>query len=355
MKKSLTLANIKKIDKSAMLEVLLDFPRQCQNAFDIGQSIEKLPEKKDFQKIIFAGVGGSAIGADLVRSYLYFKSRVPILVVREYDLPNFADNQTLVFISSYSGNTVETLSAYVQAIEKGASVIVISSGGKIKECAQRDNVTFVQVPLGLPPRYALGFLSIIPLCILGKLGVINDVEAAVSGVVKVLEELKATNLNQHVGIKDNLAKYVAQKIYNKFPVVYCASINFDVAAVRLRSQLNENSKVLALSGCLPEMDHNEIVGWQNPKKLIKDFFVVMFRDNGTDARVNKRMDITRDILRRAQVNVLEISSRGEDLLSRIFSLIYIGDFISFYLAILYGIDPAPTERIDYLKQELARE
>ncbi|MDD2752504.1 MAG: bifunctional phosphoglucose/phosphomannose isomerase [Candidatus Omnitrophica bacterium] len=352
MKGSLSLANIKKIDKSGMLEVLLNFPQQCQDAFSIGQRIEKLPEKRDFQKIIFVGVGGSAIGADLVRSYLYFTSNVPITVVREYNLPKFADSQTLIFISSYSGNTEEALNAYSEAKEKGACIVVISSGGKLKERAQADNFSFVGVPAGLPPRYALGFLSIIPLCVLSKLGLTEDIEAAVFNTVKVLEELKTKNLNQQIALKDNIAKFTAQKLYGKFPVIYSASINFDVVATRLRSQLNENSKCLALSNWFPESNHNEIMAWQFPKRLIKDTLVIMLKAPALEARVNRRMEITKEVLRAQDVEVMEIFSHGQDLLSRIFSLIYIGDFISFYLAILYGVDPAPTDKIDYLKKKI---
>ncbi|MDD4899410.1 MAG: bifunctional phosphoglucose/phosphomannose isomerase [Candidatus Omnitrophica bacterium] len=352
MKNSLSLVNIKKIDKSGMLAVLLDFPKQCQDAFAIGQRVDCSLLKKDFQKIVFVGVGGSAIGADLVRSYLYYQSNLPITVVREYNLPGFVDSRTLVFISSYSGNTEESLNAYSEAKVKNASIVLISSGGQLKERAQADNFTFIQVPAGLPPRYALGFLSIIPLCVLEKLGVGRGSEAAVFNTVNALEELKLKNLNQKIAAQDNIAKFAAQKLYNKFPVVYSASINFDAVATRLRSQLNENTKCLALSGYFPEMNHNEIMAWQFPKKVIKGVSVVMFKDQGIEARVKQRMEITKEILRSQGVEVLDIVSRGTDLLSRIFSLAYIGDFISFYLAILYGVDPAPTDKIDYLKKKI---
>jgi glucose/mannose-6-phosphate isomerase len=289
-----------------------------------------------------------------VRSYLYYESKIPISVFREYELPAYPDSSTLVFLSSYSGNTEETLSAYQEAKKKGALLICITSGGKLKEYAQKDNVTFIQIPEGLPPRCALGFLSIIPLCILSKLGLIKDVNPAVAGMASELERLKNKTLSPRIGQKENVAKYVASKLYNKLAIIYSASIHFGVCAVRLRCQLNENSKCLATSYLFPEMNHNEIVGWRSPKKLFKDFLVLMLRDKDMHKRTALRMDITKDILKKEGVQVLEIWSQGESLLARMFSLIYIGDFISYYLAILYGIDPTPVERVTYLKNQLAK-
>jgi glucose/mannose-6-phosphate isomerase len=172
-------------------------------------------------------------------------------------------------------------------------------------------------------------------------------------MVGVLEELKNKSINPRIGAKDNIAKYAASKLFNKLAVIYASSIHFDVVATRLRGQLNENSKTLASSHVFPEMNHNEIVGWQNPKKLFKDFVVMMLRDKDMHPRVAKRMDITQEIFKKEGIEVIDIWSRGEGLLSRIFSLIYIGDFISYYLALLYGIDPTPVDRVTYLKNKLA--
>ncbi len=351
----LNLKTIKQLDKSDMLSLLMDFPRQCKYALEIAQRAKILFTQRDFTKIVFSGLGGSAIGADLVRSYLYFESKIPITVIREYELPAYVDSSTLVFILSYSGNTEETLSAYNFAKEKSACLIAISSGGSLKESANKDNVTFIEILKGLPPRCALGYLSIVPLAVLSKLGLIKDTAPAINEMIKVLEGLRDDLLNSHVAAKDNIAKYSAAKIFRKFAVIYSASVNFDVVATRLRGQLAENAKALASSHVFPEMNHNEIVGWQNPKKLFKHFVVVMLRDKDMHPRVTKRMDITKEILKKEGINILEIWSRGEDLFSRILSLIYIGDFISFYLAILYGIDPTPVDRVTYLKKELAQD
>ncbi len=354
MKKGLTQENLKKFDKSDMLNLLLDFPLQCQAAIEIAERAKILFQVRDFKNIVFLGLGGSAVGSDLVKSYLYFESKLPVNVFREYTLPAYIDDSTLAFACSYSGNTEETLSAYREAKESGAALITISSGGALKEYALKDNVTFIEIPKALPPRCALGYLSIIPLCILAKLGLIKDARLPLNQSIRVLEELRDKNLNPRVGFEDNIAKYIASKLFNKIAVIYTSSVNFDVCATRLRGQLAENSKALAWSHFFPEMNHNEIVGWQNPKKIFKNLVVIILRDKEMHPRVAKRIDVTGDILKKEGLKIIEIWSRGEGLLSRIFSLIYIGDFISYYLAILYGIDPAPVEKVSYLKKELAK-
>jgi glucose/mannose-6-phosphate isomerase len=345
--------NLDKLDKSNMLDLLRDFPAQCEAALNLASNSKLLFENRQFDKVVFAGLGGSAIGADLVRSYLYFESKIPITVIREYKLPGYVNKSTLAFIVSYSGNTEETLSAYKEAKAKEATIIAVSCGGRLREEALKDNFTFVQIPKNLPPRCALGYLSIIPLYIISKLFLHEDLSPYVNQAVKVLEELRDKNLNPAVTLKDNIAKYIATKLVNNLAVIYSSSIHFDVCAVRMRGQLAENSKALASSHVFPEMNHNEIVGWQNPKKLFKNFVALLLRDKDMHPRVAKRMDVTADILKEEDIKVIEIWSRGAGLLSRILSLIYIGDFISYYLAILYGIDPTPVERVTFLKNKLA--
>jgi glucose/mannose-6-phosphate isomerase len=353
MPRALNLKSIKAIDKSDMLGLLLDFPLQCKAAQEIAARAEIKLEKRDFGKIVFVGLGASAAGGDLIRSYLYLENSRVISVFREYVLPSYVNAESLVFTLSYSGNTDETISAYAQAKESGASIIVISSGGKLKELALKDNTTFIQIPPGSPPRFALGYLSVIPLCVLAKLGLIEPVLTDIKETIALLETLKNQSLAPHIASKDNIAKEVARRLWNKFAVIYSSSVHFDICARRLRSQLAENAKTLSSSQVFPDINHNEIVGWQNPAKVLKNFLVLMLRDDAMHPRVGKSMDITREIVSKQGIPTLEIYSRGKGLLSRIFSLIYIGDFISFYLAILYSTDPMPIKRIDYLKKKLA--
>ncbi|MFH1355206.1 MAG: bifunctional phosphoglucose/phosphomannose isomerase [Candidatus Omnitrophota bacterium] len=344
---------LKRIDKSDMLDLLLDFPKQCRRAVEIANNSELKFSKKDFKGVAFVGLGGSAIGADLIRAYLYSESKFPIQVFREYDLPAFLDESILLFIMSYSGNTEETLCAYEQAKRKNCTIIAISSGGQLKEKALRDGLSFIEIPGCLPPRCSLGYLSLIPLSILAQQRMINDPSRSINQAVEVLEELRDKNLNPRICQKDNIAKSVAHDLHKRFAVIYSASVHFDVCVTRLRGQLAENAKALSSSHYFPEMNHNEIVGWQNPGKLLKSFVVVILKDKKVNSRVAKRIAITSEMLVKYGVKLVEIHSRGESLLSRIFSLIYIGDFISLYLASLYGIDPTPVDKITYLKKRLA--
>jgi glucose/mannose-6-phosphate isomerase len=253
---------------------------------------------------------------------------------------------------SYSGNSQEALSAYCQAREKGAEIIAVTAGGRLKEYAAKDKVTLLEVPANLPPRYAIGYLGIMPLCLMARLGIIGDIHAALKECRRLLELLRDKSLSWRVPERENPAKYIARKIHNKFVVIYSGSSQFEVVAARLRSQLSENSKVLASSFSFPEIIHNEVMGWNNPRRLLKNFAVIMLRDSKMDARVIRAMELVKGMLKKDAVEVYELCSKGEGLLSRILSLVYAGDYLSFYLAMLYGVDPAPTERIDYLKKEL---
>ncbi len=346
---------IEKYDKSSMLELIESFPDQCQDAKRIGDEFI-LPEGfgPSYKNIVCTGLGGSAIGADLVRSYVADDAKIPIFVNRNYSLPNFVDKDTLVIVSSYSGDTEETLSAYRDARARGSEIIVITSGGKLGKMAEDHNVLRVNIPGGFPPRAALGYSFFTILILLTKLGIIKDQSASINDAIHNLRRLKNNRIGYKIKYQENFAKKIANEILNKFIVIYGGQDHIDSVVTRWRAQFAENSKALASSQILPEMNHNEIVGWENPKKTLKDFAVIILRDSSDHPRTSRRMDATKHILKKDKIQVIEVRSMGKGLLSRIFSLIYIGDFVSFYLAILNRIDPTPVERVTYLKKELLK-
>ncbi len=349
---------MERLDKSSMLKLLVEFPGQCRDAKKIGMD---LPVEEGYFKgcshILFTGLGGSAIGADLVRSYLAGEIKVPLFVNRNYTLPGFVSSQTLVVASSYSGNTEETISAYKDARSRGARMVAITSGGALADMAREDTVPVVTIPPGFPPRSALGYSFFPSLLLTRKLGLITrkDVEGEVDRAIKLMEELRDGTVGPHVAEKKNLAKALARSLCGRFPVIYGGQDHIDSVVARWRGQLAENSKTLSSSHVFPEMNHNEIVGWENPAPVVKKFVVVVLRDRGDHPRTKKRMDITKHIIEKEGVEAIEVESAGNSLLERMFSLIYIGDFMSYYLAILYGVDPTPVDRVTYLKKELARE
>lgn len=344
---------IKKIDRENMLELLVDFPKQCKRATLIGKmlSIDQR-YKREYKNIVFLGLGGSAIGADIIRSYLVDECDIPIYVVRDYAIPRFVDRDSLVFATSYSGNTEETISMYKQAKTRRANIIIITSGGKLEKMAKRNRDLLVTIPGGFPPRSALGYSFIPALIIISRLKIIRDKTRDIKNSISLLKNLSKQMINPNARI--NISKKIAALIHGKFPVIYAAAKHMDVAAVRWRGQLAENSKALSSMHVYPEMNHNEIVGWSNPYALLKKFVIVTLRDRKDCPRVKKRMDISNSIFKKAKFKIIEINSKGNSLLSRILSLIYIGDFVSFYLSIMYKTDPTPVSRIAYLKAQLAK-
>ena len=346
---------IQKYDKSGMLETLESFPGQCARAKKIGLDFDPPDSFKGrYKNIVCTGMGGSAIGADIARSYVADEAKAPLIVNRNYSLPNFVDRESIVIAASYSGNTEETLSAYKDAKKKNARIIAITSGGDLKAMADKDGFPVLLIPGGLQPRCAVGY-SFFPLLItLSKLGLVPDKSKEINGAIKTMEYIRDNKIGQKVPQANNYAKKIAKEIHLKYPVIYGSADHIDSVVTRWRGQLSENAKTISSGHLFPEMNHNEIVGWQYPKNTLKDFTVILLRDIADHPRVSRRIDITADILKDEGIKVIEVNSTGDDLLGRIFSLIYIGDFVSFYLAVLNRTDPTPVKRIAYLKDRLAR-
>ena len=345
---------VKSLDRSDMAGFIAAFPKQIDDAAQIGGKAAFLKGMgRDFDKIIFTGLGGSAIGADLIRSYAADECPVPIIVNRDYTLPAFVNRKTLIFVSSYSGNTEETLSAYVDGRDKKATIVAVTANGELIKRAQKDSVPCIVVPQGYPPRCALGYLSIPALVFLSKLGLIGDKEKDIVETSALLTKMRDTMLSPDISEDKNTAKKIAKELVDKYAVIYGANQHTDCAVARWRGQIAENSKALSSSHLFPEMTHNEVVGWMNPKNILKDMVVLILRDKGDHPRVAKRMDITMSIIKKEGVRIIEVPSMGQSLLARLFSLIYIGDFVSLYLAILNGVDPTPVDNVTHLKKELA--
>lgn len=345
---------IKKYDRSDMLGLMEALPSQCADAKAIGAGFRPPRQfRPSCANVVCTGLGGSAIGADLVRSYVADEIGVPLLVNRNYTLPDFAGNQTLVIASSYSGNTEETISSYQDARRRKTEVIVITSGGKLKTMAEDDNNPVLAIPQGLPPRAALGYSSISLLMVLSKIGLVGDKSHAIDEAIEVMKDLRDEEIGPAVPKTRNPAKQIAAELAGRFPVIYGGHDHTDAVVTRWKGQLSENAKTLSSGHVFPELTHNEIVGWRNPKEILRNFIAVILRDSGDHPRNSRRMDITKKILQREKVKVIEVFSSGTGLLARIFSLVYIGDFVSFYLTMLNREDPTPVKRITYLKEELA--
>ena len=335
-----------------MFRCVADFPLQVEEALRIGAGASLSVASDNVRSIVLTGMGGSAIAGDLLRSYLAEELRVPFLVNRSYSLPGWVDRNSLVIVSSYSGNTEETIASYHDAIRRKAAVLCITTGGEAEHLASKHGHSCIKVPPGLQPRAALGY-SFFPLLLaLSRTGFIKPRPADINETVVALK--KKSQIYANLKSRGNSALRMAKRLQGKLPVIYSASDRFDAVNVRWRGQICENSKHLAFGHVLPEMDHNEIVGWKVDRELLKKIAVVMLRDVGTHPRVRVREEITKNIIRKKTSAVLEAWSEGSSLLARIFSLVYAGDWVSYYLAILNNEDPTPVRVIDYLKGELAK-
>ena len=346
--------SIKKYDRSDMLDVIGSFPGQCREAEKIGSAFS-IPRgyRIPYRNIVCTGLGGSAIGSDILRSYLFPELKIPIFVNRNYLLPAFVDEHTLVIASSYSGETEETLSAYRDAKKRRAKVAAVTSGGRLRSMADRDGVPVIKIPEGIPPRCATGYMFFSALAILTKAEILKARPGETGETIKVLESMERSKLGFRVTGKKNIAKAIAKAIYGKYPVIYASQDYMDCAVTRWRGELAENSKTLSSGNLFPELNHNEIVGFENPGNLLKRAVVIMLEDSHDHPRISRRMKITKGLLNEEGIEVIEVPSSGNSRLARIFSLVYTGDFVSFYLAMLNRTDPTPVARIAYLKKELA--
>lgn len=339
-------------DPSGMGKWIAGLPEQCEEAYRIGQAAP-LPKVTGIRQVVVCGIGGSAIGADLLRGFAEREIAVPFLVNRAYHLPAFVGRDTLVIASSYSGNTEETLSAYAEARQRGAVMMAIASGGELERRAAADAIPFCRIPGGYSPRAALGYSFTPLLAIFSRLGLIRDRSADLAEAVRVMQEMRS-GLLPETPAAQNPAKQLAERLYGRLPFFYGASPWSAVVAYRWKGQFNENAKNLSHSNAFPELNHNETVGWEFPTSLTTQTEVVLLRDREDHPKVQKRFEVTADIMRPHVSGITQVWSTGESVLARLFSLIYHGDFTSYYVALLNGVDPTPVKVIDHLKGELAK-
>ena len=339
-------------DPEGMLARIKELPWQCRQAFQAAMSFKLPTDYAGVDKVVILGMGGSAIGGDLVRSLVQSEAGIPVIIHRDYGLPAFVDDKTLVIASSYSGNTEEILSAFEPALKTGAKKLVMTTGGKLKELAEANNIPVFKIEYKAQPRAALGFSFLPTLGVMQNLGLLSDKSADVNETVEVLEKLSA-RLDEKSPLDDNPAKQMAQRLYGCLTVIYGAGIAAE-AAHRWKTQINENGKSWAFYEVFPELNHNATVGYPFPGELAGKIRVVLLRSPSFNERVKLRYDVTCELLKRAGVKYEFVDSEGNSLLSQMMSLVMTGDFVSYYMAILYRVDPSPVEVISYLKDRLAK-
>ncbi len=325
-----------------MKKLIENFPDQLRESLDIANAA-KLSAKHNIHNIVVTGLGGSGIGGTIISELVTDSCKVPVLVNKDYFLPAYVGPNTLVIISSYSGNTEETLEAMQQALNKKAQIVCITSGGKVEESAKQNNLDVIKIPGGNPPRSCIGY-SLVQLI---KVFVHNGFAPAslltdVKNSIALLEKENSNITTQ--------AKHIAQILLNKIPVIYSLG-SCEGVSVRFRQQINENSKMLCWHHVFPEMNHNELVGWTTKND---DISVITFRTSFDYKRTQKRYEVCKPVFEKYSSGVTDITAKGNSKVEEFMYLINIGDWISVYIAELRGIDPVEVNIIDHLKKELSK-
>lgn len=326
-----------------MKKYIEDFSEHLSEALKIGESKVFSGSSKTFNNVCISGLGGSGIGGTIVSQLIADKCSIPVIVNKDYSIPEFVDSTTLFIACSYSGNTEETLEALALAEKKGAEIACITSGGDIKKIAENKSYNHLVLPEGFPPRAAFGYSLPQILFILTKYNIVNwDFTTEINEAIALLND-KEQEIQQE-------AKEIANQLNGSIPVIY-ATAPYEGVAVRFRQQINENSKMLCWHHSVPEMNHNELVGWAGGNPNMK---VVIFRNEDDYYRSQKRIEINKEIYSKYTNTIIEVHSKGSTRLVRSLYLIHLGDWVSQFLAELKQIDPVEVDVISFLKGELAK-
>ena len=342
------LRHIKALDESDMLRVLERFPEDCRSAINRAIKVSLEGVSKRFNKVMFAGVGGSSIGGKLVIDWLWRECAVPLVLSRGYHLPAFVDEETLVFTVSYSGSTEETLSMLAEAMSAGALTITVTSGGTMSDIAMENGLPLISLPDGYRPRAAISHQFFSLATAMHEIGLIGASWGEVPEALATLEAIR-DEVSMGVPIDENLAKKVALRLLGKIPLVYGSSL-LEGVAYRLGSQLNENSKVPSGWGSFPEAFHNAVLGSEWRSEVLGNLALLLLRDLGDDEGMKRKIERFKELFTPKVGDIIELEARGSGRLARILSLVYIGDYVSTYLGLLYGHDPSSNFSIDKLKQ-----
>lgn len=346
-------ARVKEVDPSDFLGDVERFPDQVREALRIGGKVEDLPSADGVNSIAVLGMGGSGISGDVLTSVLRGRSQVFVGAVKGYDLPRWVGPSTLVFACSYSGNTEETLSAFEQAKDSGARIVAVTTGGKLMEDASSLGLPHAEIPAGLQPRAALGYLTVPMIVIWERMTGASELTSEVEVAADHLEE-RARRWGRQTPAADNRAKALGESLVGRIPIIYGSEGVSDVAAYRWKCQFNECSKSPAWWHTFSELDHNEIVGWGgNTGPAAEALALIVLRHPGEHPRNSRRVEITLPLIEDHLASAEQVVSDVHGDLGALLDLIYLGDFVATYLAIAKGVDPAPVEVIEGLKKQLA--
>jgi glucose/mannose-6-phosphate isomerase len=345
---------IRRLDSLDILGTVEAFADHSQKGWELGRAARQLPAGQDLETVVALGMGGSGSAADIVKAIVEPRLAMPFEVIKSYGpLPEWIGRNTLVLAISYSGNTAEVLAAAEEAHARGARMVTMSSGGRLADAAVEYGSAHISVPPGLQPRAALAFLAMPLLAALIAIGLVPDLQDDVDEAIAILGEI-GERCHRKRPLQENPAKSVAARLAGKVPVVYGGHGLGAAAAHRFKCDLNEYAKQPAFWNELPELDHNEIVGWSALQQLTRQSFVaVMLRDVEEDARIARRFDLTGDLIGEHFGEVITLETEGRSELARLSSIVLKGQLIAVYTGLANNVDPGPIEVIEKLKADLA--
>jgi glucose/mannose-6-phosphate isomerase len=339
---------IARVDLSDQLGTVLALPEHLRDALWRVESAI-MNEWDTPGGLVVAGMGGSAIGGALARAALGDHASRPIFVTRAYGLPPWTTPETTVLCASYSGNTEETLACYESAAALGAQRVVVTTGGRLAELARADRVPVIPLPGGFQPRAAVAYMTVAALEVAALCGagprLTSEIDVAASHAEQLVAEWGPDASN------NSLAKEVARALLGSAPVIAGAGLTAPIA-YRWKTQINENAKLPCFAHELPELDHNELVGWEGAPDVGR-FAAVFLDDSDAHPRVKARMELTKKLIADNATACLHLETRGQTTIERVVSLVLLGDLVSLYLAVLRGVDPGPVKVLEQLKAELA--
>jgi glucose/mannose-6-phosphate isomerase len=325
-----------------MKTLVANFSKQLTEAIAIGKNAKLSASQNKISNVLICGLGGSGIGGSVVAELVVGNANVPINVTKGYFIPSYVNENTLVIISSYSGNTEETLNCMNLAIAKNAKIVGITSGGKVLEISKAKGFDHIVVPGGMPPRSCLGYSLTQLFFVLGFHKIINtNYESELEAAVKLIDSEENNIIAE--------ATTIAEKLKGKIPVIYATTYNEGIA-IRFRQQLNENSKILCWHHIVPEMNHNELVGWTEKNDNLS---VLFFLDKDDYSRNIARVDINKEIIKKYASGITEIYSKGNSIIEKAIYFIHLGDWISVALGELRGVDLMEVNVINHLKSKLS--
>ncbi len=327
-----------------MDQLIKKYPVQLKEALEIGERANIRSHSFPISHVVMVGMGGSGVGSNFVTDIIFDECKCATSLVKGYKLPVYVNEHSLVIISSYSGNTEETISAMQQALKTNAKIVCVTSGGKICDLAKSSGVDYILIPEGCPsPRAFIGYSIVQQLFILHKLELISKSSI---DQIRTAADLLAFEQDD---IKSKASK-IAELLFKKTPIIYTTDRTESIA-IRWRQQINENSKMLCWHHVIPEMNHNELVGW----KTKHEDFAVLFLRNRDDLKRNQvRMDFTKQVVEQHVPTVIEIYSKGQSVTEKLMYMIHLGDWVSWYLAQLNHVDASEIEVINHLKKEFEK-